>query len=79
MMCVWIIVEDELFSVLLSRKITIGLVRDNFSDQRLKIFARICGHYVAKRFISIFVFEDLYFVSPYDHLTELNFLFYFEP
>ena len=53
-------------------------MRKIFITHRLTKFERIFGSTGAKGFIYSFLVDNIYFSYPYDHLTELDFVFLFE-
>ena len=54
-------------------------MRDILIAHSINNFSRICGSIGVKGFLSRFGFDNVYFASPDNHITEIDFVFYFEP
>ena len=75
--CFCIIINKDLCSVWVNHKITIILMVNIVSNHRLKTFVGNCGSPVEEMFLSVFLFDNIYFAYPDNHLPELDFLFPF--
>ena len=78
-MCVWIIINQNLFGVLIIHKTTIILMSNIVSTQSINNFEMIFEHPGVKGFISIFLVDIIGFVSPDNHFPKIDFILYFKP
>ena len=75
LMCVHIIIRQNLCGVLITHKITNILMRKVFSNQRLKTFVGIFESPVVKVFPYVFWVNNIDFASPDNHLSTLYSVF----
>ena len=76
--CVWIIINQEMYDVWITHKITIGLMRKIVITQRTNNCTGICRRAGVKGFLSILGVDNINLASLDDHLPNLDFVFYFE-